>query len=182
MAGFAAAAGRLQEAVKRRQAPAQQGGGFQDIIRQMQVSQEKANLINEQRYQQILGSFEGLGQAGRARIEEQTTQRQAAATQNLTSRGLGGTTITAAAERGIAREGESAIQELDERVTAQKAGVIERRTDAGPDMSMFSSLLATAGQQQQQPRATITRMGAQAQAGRTVFGQPFRYTAGSTLR
>ncbi len=44
------------------------GTGLQDIISQMQAAQEKANLVNEQRYRDILGTFENLGQAGRARI------------------------------------------------------------------------------------------------------------------
>jgi len=123
--------------------------GFQDIIKQMQAAQEKANLLNEQRYQQVLAQYENLGQAGRARIEQQTTQRQAQATQALTSRGLGGTTITSAVGRGIASDAEMQRQQLEESVAMQKAGVMERRTDVGPDLGMFSSLLQLASQQQQ---------------------------------
>ncbi len=129
---------------------ARSGGGsgaLQGIISQMQAAQKKANLANEQRYQQILGSFENLGKAGRARIEQQTVQRQAQATQNLTSRGLGNTTITSAVERGIAGDAETQRQQLEESVTMQKAGVMERRTDEGPDLGMFASLLQSAGQQ-----------------------------------
>lgn len=134
-------------------------GGFQDIISQMQAAQEKANLLNEQRYRQILAQYENLGQAGRARIEEQTTQRQAEARQGLVSRGLGGTTITSAVERGIGRESELARQQLEESVAVQRAGVMERRTDVGPDLGMFANLLQAAGQQQQQPRAVSTVIG-----------------------
>ncbi len=121
-------------------------GGLPSIIKQMQAAQKKANLANEQRYQQILGSFENLGKAGRARIEQQTTQRQAQATQSLTSRGLGSTTITSAVERGIASDAELQRQQLEESVTMQKAGVMERRTDRGPDLGMFANLLQAAGQ------------------------------------
>ena len=120
---------------------------LQGIIKQMQTAQQKANKANEKRYQQILSSFEGLGKAGRARIEQQTTQRQAQATQNLTSRGLGNTTITSAVERGIAGDAETQRQQLEESVTMQRAGVMERRTDEGPDLGMFASLLQSAGQQ-----------------------------------
>lgn len=171
--GVAAATRRWQQA----QAPSQaRGGGFQDIIKQMQAAQDKANLLNEQRYQQALGQFETLGQAGRARIEQQTTQRQASATQGLTSRGLGSTTITSAVERGIAGDAELQQQQLGESVAVQKAGLMERRSDVGPDLGMFASLLQAAGQGQQQPRrSVVTRMGAQAAAGRTAFGTPFRY-------
>lgn len=134
------------------------GGGtsaLQGIIKQMQAAQKKANLANEQRYQQILSSFEGLGKAGRARIEEQTIQRQAQATQSLTSRGLGSTTITSAVERGIASDAELQRQQLEEAVTVQKAGVMERRTDVGPDLGMFASLLQSAGQQVTPQRSVI---------------------------
>lgn len=148
------------------------GGGFQDIIKQMQAAQEKANLLNEQRYQQVLGQFESLGKAGRARIEQQTTQRQAAATQALTSRGLGSTTITSAVGRGIAGEGELQRQQLEESVAVQKAGVMERRTDVGPDLGMFANLLQMAGQQQRQPFSFSRRIGPMAAQGLDVFGQP----------
>jgi len=149
------------------------GGGFQDIIKQMQAAQEKANLLNEQRYQQVLSQFEGLGKAGRARIEQQTIQRQAAATQALTSRGLGGTTITSAVGRGIAGEAETQRQQLEESVAMQKAGVMERRTDVGPDLGMFANLLQMAGQQQQQPMRTATIPGGGNVFGETdVFGRP----------
>lgn len=150
----------------------QQTGGFQDIIKQMQAAQEKANLLNEQRYQQVLAQFEGLGKAGRARIEQQTIQRQAAATQALTSRGLGGTTITSAVGRGIAGEAETQRQQLEESVAMRKAGVMERRTDVGPDLGMFANLLQMAGQQQQQPFSISRRIGPMAAQGRDVFGQP----------
>lgn len=148
------------------------GGGLQDIIKQMQTAQEKANLLNEQRYQQILAQYEGLGQAGRARIEQQTLQRQAQATQSLTSRGLGGTTITSAVERGIASDAEMQRQQLEESVSMQRAGVMERRTDTGPDLGMFANLLQIAGQQQQQPRSVVRQMGPMARRGLSVFGRP----------
>ncbi len=150
------------------------GGGtsaLQGIIAQMQAAQKKANLANEQRYQQILGSFENLGKAGRARIEQQTTQRQAQATQRLTSRGLGSTTITSAVERGIAGDAETQRQQLEESVTMQRAGVMERRTDEGPDLGMFASLLQSAGQAPKR-QTVFGGLGPMARQGLDVFGQP----------
>lgn len=177
---FFGAAGQTALAQAQRRG-AQRGGGFQDIIKQMQAAQEKANLLNEQRYQQILGQFEGLGKAGRARIEQQTQQRQAAATQSLTSRGLGGTTITSAVERGIAGQGEQQRQQLEESVAMQKAGVMERRTDVGPDLGMFSSLLQLAGQQQGGGGFSVSRrMGPMAAAGRDIFGREMGQFSGGT--
>ncbi len=183
--GLARAAGLQQAAIERQrlqtaQSAFSQKNQFQGVIRKMQAAQEKANLLNEQRYQQALGQFENLGQAGRARIEQQTIQRQAEATQGLTSRGLGSTTITSAVERGIASDAELSRQQLDESVAVQKAGVIERRTDVGPDLGMFSNLLQAASQQQAPQRSVITRMGANAMQGLDVFGSPSRYFGPST--
>lgn len=175
MTRFARQAALLQQNIQRAQTPAV-GGGLQDIIKQMQTAQEKANLLNEQRYQQILGQFTGLGKAGRARIEEQTRQRQAQATQSLTSRGLGGTTITSAVERGIAGDAETQRQQLEESVAMQKAGVMERRTDVGPDLGMWANLLQIAGQQQGGGQRTVFGgMGPMARHGLSGTGTPFRY-------
>ena len=158
------------------------GGGqqLQDFISQMQAAQDKANAANEARYQQTLAQFENLGQAGRARIGEQTTRQQATAAQDLTSRGLGSTTITQAVRGGIAREGESSIQELNERVAMQKAGVMERRTDAGPDMGMFAGLIqammAGQGAAGGGGRSVISGgLGPMARRGLTAFGSPSKY-------
>ena len=176
MSRFAAQARTMQQAVGQWQGASQSsGGGLQDIIGQMQTAQEKANMMNEQRYRDILSLYENLGQAGRARITQETGQRQAAATQGLISKGLGSTTITSAVERGIASDAELQRQQLEETVSLQRAGVMERRTDAGPDLGMFASLLQAAGQQQPTQRRVSTRTGAMAAAGRTGAGTPFRY-------
>jgi hypothetical protein len=62
---------------------------------------------------------------------------------------LGNTTITSAASRGIASDAEASRQQLQEGITQQKVGVMERKTEQGPDMSMYANLLqkAAAGQQ-----------------------------------
>ena len=126
------------------------GGGtdFSRIIQQMEAAQQKANLANEERYKEILGMYSCLGQAGRTLIAEQATQQLATGQQGLISRGLGSTTITAGLERGIASDAERQRQQLEESVTMQKAGVMERRTDVGPDIGMYASLLQAAGQGQ----------------------------------
>jgi hypothetical protein len=120
--------------------------GLQDIIRQLQQAQNKANEANEKRYQDILGLYGNLGQAGMTRIGQAEQQGQAKATQDLTSRGLGNTTVTSAVSRGIASDAELARQSLQEGVAQQKAGVMERRTDQGPDMGMYANLLQQASQ------------------------------------
>ena len=163
-------------ALKRRQEAASGGGQLKDLIGQMQAAQDKANAANEARYLEMMQQFEGLGTAGQARIQESTARQQAASTQDLTSRGLGNTTITGAMSRGIAREGESATQELGERVAMQKAGAMERRTDQGPDMGMFAQLMQAMMQGQGQKGSVISGgLSANASRGLTAFGTPFKY-------
>lgn len=146
--------------------------GVQDIITQMQEAQTGATEANLQRYQEMMGGFEGLGvaagerqqqvmeqfggvgeaagerheqimaqmeglgTAGRARIKRETAQRQAGAAQQLVSRGLGSTTITSAIAGGIAREGETATQELEERVAGQRTGAISAQRGVEAQLGM----------------------------------------------
>ncbi len=104
-----------------------------------------------------------VGQAAQTRIGEQATRAQATTEQGLISRGLGSTTIRQSAQRGIRADEERARQEAEERTAGQKAGlltqragletqiggmkagVMERRTDAGPDLGMYASLIQSAG-------------------------------------
>ena len=125
------------------------GSGLMDIVKQLQAAQTAANKANEQRYQDILGQYDTLGKAGETRIQQTEQQAQAKSTQDLTARGLGNTTITSAASRGIASDAEASRQQLQEGITQQKVGVMERKTEQGPDMSMYANLLqkAAAGQQ-----------------------------------
>lgn len=128
------------------------GTGLMDIVKQLQAAQTAANKANEERYQDILKQYEGLGQAGMTRIGQAEQQAQAKSTQDLTSRGLGNTTVTGAMSRGISSDAELQRQQLQEGVAEKKAGVMERRTDQGPDMGVYANLLAQASKSQaQQP-------------------------------
>jgi hypothetical protein len=123
--------------------------GLQDILKQLQQAQTSANAANEQRYQDILGLYSNLGKTGTAQIQENEAQQQAKATQDLTSRGLGNSTVTSSVSRGIANDAQFAQQALQEQIAGQKAGVMERRTDQGPNMSMYANLLQQASQKQE---------------------------------
>lgn len=143
----------LREQRARQYRASQQGGGvgggnFSKILQQMEAAQQKANLANEERYKEILAQYENLGEAGRTRIAQQETRQLATGQQGLISRGLGSTTITAGLERGVASDAELARQQLEESVATQKAGVMERRTDVGPDIGMYANLLQAASQGQ----------------------------------
>lgn len=122
--------------------------GLLDIVKQLQAAQTAANKANEQRYQDILGLYSGMGKAGEARIGQAEEQAQAKNTQDLTARGLGNTTVTSSTNRGIASDAEYARQTLAESVAKQQAGVMERKTEQGPDMGMYASLLAKASRAQ----------------------------------
>jgi len=151
------------------QPQAGQNTAIQDLIQQFQLSQEQANKVNEQRYKDILKLYENLGQAGRTRIERETAQSQAQATQGLISRGLGNTTITSAVQRGISEESELARQQLEETVALQRAGVMERRTDAGPDTGLYASLLQAAAGQATGGQATVRTSGGGMSAGGSLY-------------
>jgi len=152
------------------------------LLKQITAAQEKANKANIERYGELLVHLDGLakqigvegtygtamkqletlGTAGRTRIAEQATKAQAATEQDLMTRGLASTTIRTAARGAISRDAERARQELEERVSTSKAGlltqragaelqiggmragVMERRADVGPDMALYASLIKAA--------------------------------------
>jgi hypothetical protein len=130
----------------------QPGTGLNDILAQLKAAQAKANAANEKRYNDILGMYSNLGQAGMARIGQGEEQAQAKGTQDLTSRGLGNTTVTSSVNRGIANDAELQRQGLQENVAQLKGGVMERKTDAGPNLGLYSGLLQ---QMASQPRQTV---------------------------
>jgi len=147
-----------------------QSSDLTDIFKQLQLSQEEAKAINEQRYKDILALYENLGKAGLTRIQKETAAAQAASKQSMISRGLGGTTMVEAAGRGIATESELQRQQLEENVALQRAGVMERRTDVGPDMSQYINLLQAIASGRG-GGTTFTGFGPHAQAGQTGTGE-----------
>lgn len=135
------------------------------IISMWQDAQAAANKANEARFTDIMGMYGGegqsmwdissqFGQGQRRRISQGMTQAQGQAEQDLISRGLGGTTVRSAVRRGIRSSAEDATQDLEDRLARQRmdiiggrAGVTERRTDAGPDAGLFASMMAGAANQ-----------------------------------
>jgi len=189
---------------------------FDALIQQINAAQQQANMENAQRYQDLLGHLNFLGQqvgaagtfgqaenllnqvgtAARTRIGEQKARALATTEQALTSRGLGGTTIRTTARRGVMSDAERARQEMEEKLAQQRVGLltqragfetqiggmkaaaIEGRQDVGPNLAMFASLLQAAAAGEAAAPGTqrvATVIGPQAQAGRSVFGTPFRY-------
>lgn len=139
---------------------------IQQIIKQFQRQQNEANAANEQRFADIVGARTGPGQfsggllasAGATALadaERRATRELASADQNLTSRGLGNTTIRSAVRRGILEDQSRAEERVREQVALGRAGVIERRTDVGPDIGQISSLVEAAAAAPGRISATI---------------------------
>jgi hypothetical protein len=146
------------------------GGGFnlEDFLSDLTGGRDEANDANEARYQEGLslldakkqeaqGFLEGQGQTGLEDIQRRATQDIAASGQDLTSRGLSGTTIGQGNERAIRGDAERSNTLLQERLNAQRLGVLggidserlgflERRSDEGPDLNAILPLLAQYGQ------------------------------------
>ena len=125
-------------------------GVLGDYLKQLQAAQDKANAANEKRYNQILSSYDTLGQGAKQQIAGQTAQQQGIAEQGLTSRGLGNSTIRPSVMGGIAAQGQQSLLNLQDQLTQQKAGVMERRTDQQPDLSLYANLLQGIMRQPQQ--------------------------------
>lgn len=132
-----------------------------------------ANAAQQQGYTGAMGLYDTLGKSGAQQIAQQTSQEQATNAQNMASRGLGNTTIQPSMAAGIASRGQQNLLGLQESLAAGKAGlmtgqgnaaanfalsglgltnnlgesqagVMERRTDQGPDLSMYANLIAGA--------------------------------------
>lgn len=125
------------------------GGGaginLQSIADKLTGQFAQANQANEARYNKLLGLAQQYGQTQRRQNQQLTQQQQASAQQSLTNRGLGNSTIVDSVQQGVARAGQDRQMDIDQRVAEQQSGIIERRTDQGPDLSMYLQLLTRLG-------------------------------------
>lgn len=153
---------------------------FQDVIKRFEASEAAANAANEERYQELMTLLQGLvsqtgstyqdvlndlstsGDSAKQRVQQNAVRLWGQSEQDLISRGLGNTTIRMGARRGIEEDTQRLMNEIDEQVSRQKAGVkqsqasaniqttgmlasaIEGRNDVGPDMSQYAALLQNA--------------------------------------
>jgi len=143
------------------------------IISQLQAAQDQANAANETRYQEALTTLRGgfgrseelirdIGGTAARRIATGTQRLGASLRQDLTSRGLGSTTILAAVQRGVQEQGEeqmlavdearrTALSGLQERAAGSISNLIASRFDQGPDAGLYSQLLSQAAATPTQP-------------------------------
>lgn len=115
------------------------------LIQDTIAAQQRANQANEQRFQQLLGLSDQFGQTGRQDAQSAAIRQQAQAQQSLISRGLGNTTILDAANRGVQSDFQRQLLDVNERVAQQRAGIIERRDDVGPDLNALIALAQQTG-------------------------------------
>jgi hypothetical protein len=115
------------------------------IAMQLQAQYDKANKANESRYGQLLGLADQQGQAAMAQNQRQTTRELGAGQASLINRGLGNSTIVDSTRRGTLNASNARADQIGNMVAQNKAGVIERRTDAGPDVGLYAQLLSQPG-------------------------------------
>ncbi len=126
------------------------GGSHADAI-------NKANAANEQRYQQALGimdqrlaNADSFGTTESERLNREEAAARAGAAQHAMNRGLRNSTVSDSLDRNVTNDFNFARTNLQERLDryrnellGDKAGVIERRTDLGPDTAL--AMQAAAG-------------------------------------
>lgn len=136
------------------------GGLDSDMLNQFLQGQ---NSLAQQRYQQlqqqiadtqarVRGTYEKMGQEGRARIGEAEQRGLASTQQDLISRGLGNTTVVESARRGVMSDAERQRQALDSLLAEQMGGLELSLGQLGlqgfqqaPDMTQFIQLLQMLG-------------------------------------
>lgn len=112
------------------------------------AQQQESRTANEQRYGQILDLMSNLGVQGGKDIEERGQRRLETIRQQQISAGLGGTSAGWAPSALAERETTGAKGRLAENVAAMTAGVIERRSDVGPDLGFLAQLMQGYGSSQ----------------------------------
>lgn len=120
----------------------------QDILNELRSGTDSANAANQARLDEILNLLTGTGESAKVEAGRASAERTAGGDQSLMNRGLFNTTILDSQRR---REGEGLTREInniDTNVALQKAGVLERVTDQGPDMNTIMALLSQLGQGQ----------------------------------
>jgi len=140
------------------------GGG---LAGDYQAAMDRANALNEARYQDILGGYQsryerglnmlaGLGQQEGRDVNEAYDAQGAKIQQNLIGRGLGNSTVLSTMRMGNERERNADLGRLNERVRqqalAQDAGLsgdtlqfMERKTENGPSAELLAQLAQGAG-------------------------------------
>lgn len=157
----------------------------QQIVGEGGTFSQAQNLINT------------IGQAAQTQIQEQAAKAQGQSEQDLVSRGLGATSIRESAKRGIMSDKTKALQAQAESEAAQKANLLtqkagfqlnlgsllsnamQNRTDQGPDLGLYSSLLQAAAAESTANQPTTVRLPASLPGGGAVTRWKAEQAAGN---
>ena len=142
--------------------------GQQDLIRQlteqMTGQQQAQRTAAEQQHEQLMQMFAqtqegvrglhqearegvaGVGEAARTRAAQDARRQQALQQQQMMSRGLGGATVAATAQRGVRRDHELAQQQIDEQQAQLFAGLATQQAGAEQQLGRFGAQAITAAQ------------------------------------
>ena len=162
---------------------------YQDILTRDAANQDRVGAT----YGQAFDLLENLGESEREQVDIRGIRDFASSDQDLTTRGLGNTTIRDSVRRGVGEDVDRSKRAITEQEGRQKAGVLqaragaeermgqyatsfmERRTDQGPDVNLLADLMSQAGAGQglsDAASSTVnTGLSANARAGRDAFGQ-----------
>lgn len=141
---------------------------------------------HSQLYERVMGGVKALGEAERGDIVERGRAEEARTLQDMTSRGLTGTTIAQTMRQGIGRETGRELDRLSERLTrerlgydvgltGQRLGFMERREDAYPESPMQAAgLLGQLADNPELLRALLPLLEAGMGGGRAGAGRMTR--------
>lgn len=143
------------------------GRGRGGLATQYQRALDKANRKNEERYRDILGNYDalhgrvmgdlaGVGEQQAKDIDRRYQAHGSDVYNDLIRRGFGGGSLRSTMQQGVNREHSEAQRRLQEglmrqrslydtNITQGKMGVMERRTDAGPDLNQMLGLMQGLG-------------------------------------
>ena len=127
------------------QAGGQGGAGGGNVGSQLQSSQNSANAANEARYQQLLTMSGKLSDVQGQREDRNLQYGLGRVDQHAISSGLGNTTVLPTLERGVQDDSNLRRQAISDQGLKTSMGIIERKTDQGPDANLIAALAGRAG-------------------------------------
>lgn len=117
---------------------------FNALMKMYQDQQGAANTANESRYRGILGVLQNQGATSKQDIQRTGAEERGGITQSMIDRGLYSSSVMDSLKNRSFEAQNRASSAVDESVADRTAGVMERRTDQGPNLGLFSSLLGQA--------------------------------------
>lgn len=122
------------------------GGGTGGAVgASLQSSLNSANAANEKRYQQLLTLSGQLSDSELTREYQNRDSELGRVDQDMISAGLGNSTVLPNLEKGVYDQSALRQQEVADQGIKTAMGIIERRTDAGPDYNALAQMAARPG-------------------------------------